>query len=228
MIKEVIRKISYCIFPRRCDLCGEVTAIDETRCENCSQCHSIKGEICELCGREKDKCRCRNGKPEYKSVVAPYYFEENMVNAIHRFKFRGYKELADGMGKEIAECVRCRYNEISFDCVTYVPLTEKRVKKRGYNQSQLLAASVSGELGLPCEELLIKIADNNSQRSQNAKQRKMNVFGVYDVKENANVKNKTILLIDDVKTTGSTLSECAKMLKGYGAKNVYAAVFTIV
>lgn len=228
MIKEVIRKILYCIFPRRCNLCGEIVALDESRCEDCLVSHRIQGEICQLCGREKDKCCCRSGKPEYKGIAAPYYFEENIVSAVHRFKFRGYKELANGMGDEIAECIRYRYSDISFDCVTYVPLTKKRMKQRGYNQSQLLANVVADKLELCCEELLIKIVDNKSQRSKNAKQRKMNVLGVYDINENTDVANKTILLIDDVKTTGSTLSECAKILKGYGAKEVYAAVFTIV
>lgn len=229
MIKEALYKFLYLLFPRRCDLCGDVVEFDKARCNECVGAQHISGDICDRCGREQSHCKCKKNddKMEYKSVCAPYYFEGNIVKAVHRFKFYGFKELSAAMGKEIALTVKKRYNDVNFDLVTYVPLTGKRLKKRGYNQSLLLAQYVSDELNIPCVKCLVKVRDTESQRSQSAKNRKLNVFGAYDIADDVDFTDKTILIVDDVKTTGNTLNECAKMLKGYKAKAVYAASFAV-
>lgn len=98
------------------------------------------------------------------------------------------------------------------------------MRKRGYNQSELIAAEASKRLELPCNALLKKIKDNPAQSSVNdRKKRTDNVSGVYKVINEELVKGKYILLVDDVVTTGSTLSECARMLCRAGAKEVYCA-----
>lgn len=229
MIREALEKFLYVLFPRRCDLCGDVVEFDKSRCNECTNSVRIFGEICDRCGHTKSDCKCKKNadKMEYKSVCAPFYFDGNIVKAVHRFKFYGFNELSVGMGKEIALTVKERYNDVSFDLVTYVPMTNKRQKKRGYNQSLLLARSVSEEMNIPCVKCLVKIRDTDSQRSQSAKNRKLNVFGAYDIANDVDFTDKTILIVDDVKTTGNTLNECAKMLKGYKAKAVYAASFAI-
>lgn len=229
MIKDALYKFLYLLFPRRCDLCGDVVEFDRQRCTQCENSKRIIGEICDKCGCEKEYCKCRKNKDkaEYKCVCGAYYFDGNIVKAVHRFKFYGFKELADAMGKEIASVVKERYNDAVFDLVTYVPLTKKRLNKRGYNQSLLLAQAVAEELNVPCVKCLDKIRDTKSQRSQSAKERKLNVFGAYDIADGADVTDKTILIVDDVKTTGNTLNECAKMLKSYKAKAVYAAAFAV-
>lgn len=227
MIKEALYKLSYALFPRRCEICGEVVEFDKNRCENCESLDMITGDICEYCGHKKEDCSCKKHKMEYKSIVAPYYYNNKLFVALHRFKFNNFYELSKGMGKEIARCVIDRYSDVNFDCVTYIPLSKKRQRKRGYNQAELLARVVSKNIGVPVENLLYKVFDNKAQRTQSAKQRKVNVYGAFDLFDNVDVTDKTILLIDDVKTTGSTLNECAKMLKIYGCKEVYAASFAI-
>lgn len=234
MIKDAIKKLSYCIFPKRCDLCAEVIELDKTRCELCENLHYITGDICKVCGCEKDSCSCKpnSDKPAYKESIAPFYFEDNIVRAIHRLKIYGYKELAPAMGKEIAECVRVRYSDIKFDYITFIPMTSKKEKKRGYNQSKLLAWSVYTALSecnkdLEFAQLLNKIRETDSQRGSSAKERKVNLFGAFDLAENIDVSGKKILLIDDVKTTGSTFNECSEILKGYGADAVYVASLAI-
>lgn len=227
MIKEVIYKMLYALFPRRCELCGSIVALDICRCDNCLNLPQIKGDVCSSCGCAKSDCNCKKHKNEYKAIIAPYYYKDYAVCCVHRFKFNDYPELSVAMAKDIAHCVKERYNDIDFDCVTYVPLSKKRFKKRGYNQSQLLAESIGSEIGVEVKNLLYKVFDNKSQRTQSHRERKVNVYGAYDLIDNVDVADKTILLIDDVKTTGSTLNECAKMLKIYGAKSVYCATFAI-
>lgn len=234
MIKAAVQKLLYAVFPKRCDLCADVIELDKVRCTACENQHRITGDICKTCGCEADVCSCRKNasKPSYKEIIAPFYFEDNIVPAIHRFKLYGYKESAAAMGAEIAACVLERYSDIPFDYITFVPMTLKKEKKRGYNQSELLAKAVYNVLSkqyceLKFEKLLNKIRDTESQRGSTAKERKVNLFGAFDLTDGVNVHGKTVLLIDDVKTTGSTFNECSEMLKAYGAKSVYAASLAV-
>lgn len=228
MISDVIKRLSYALFPRRCELCGEVVALSEERCEDCRAQHRITGDTCEICGCEKEQCSCGKNpkKLAYKQVVAPYYFENSIAKAVHRFKFYGYTELSDAMAGEIADTVRDKYSEIKFDYITYVPMSKKKLRKRGYNQSQLLAKDIAEKLEIPLADLLVKSIETPSQRGSSAKERSRNLYGAFDIADNADLADKTILLIDDVKTTGSTLSECSATLKSAGA-TVYCAVLAI-
>lgn len=228
MIGDVIKQLSYALFPRRCALCGEVVELDRLICDNCKNNKRISGNICKRCGCSADDCRCKiNDKAKYDCVTAPFYFQNGASNAVYRFKFYGFKELACAMADEMTETVKRRYSEVAFDCVTYVPLTKKRLRKRGYNQSRLLAECVSKNIDVPCMELLVKVKDTSSQRGSTAVQRRKNLKNAFEICNNSDVNGKAILLIDDVKTTGSTLNECAKVLKRGGAADVYACTFTI-
>ena len=111
--------------------------------------------------------------------------------------------------------------------LTAVPLGRRRRRKRGYNQAELLARRVAGALHIPYADLLEKVRNNPAQRKQNARSRRVNVYGAYAVIDDSALWDKTVLLIDDVKTTGATLNECAKMLRMHGAKAVYAATVAI-
>ena len=227
MIKQAINKLLYAVFPRRCELCGNIVALDIQRCDECLNLPKIIGDVCKSCGSAKADCNCKKNKNEYKQIVAPYYYKDYTVCCVHRFKFNDYQELCVAMGNDITACVNERYQDIDFDCVTCVPLSKKRLKKRGYNQAQLLAQQISKQTGIEYKDLLYKRFDNKSQRTQSQRERKVNVYGAYDLIDGVDVTDKTILLIDDVKTTGSTLNECAKMLKIYGASQVYCAAFAI-
>ena len=131
------------------------------------------------------------------------------------------------MGEEMALSVKETFSDVSFDVITCVPLSKRRKNDRGYNQAELLARSVSKNLGIPYSELLRKVVNNKVQHKENARERKINVYGVYDLIDGVDVNGKTVLLVDDVKTTGSTLNECAKMLKMHGAEKVFVVTFVI-
>ena len=227
MIKEVINKLSYAVYPRRCSLCGRVVALDEDFCEECLKAEMIKGELCKRCGNPKKKCSCTNinKMPEYKAIIAPYYYEKSIAAGANRFKDSGFPELSKAMGEKLSEQIEKYYGKIDFDCITFVPLTNKKLNKRGYNQAQLLCEEVSEHINIPSAQLLSKIRNTRQQKRIGASQRKVNLRGAFDLAEGADVDDKTILLIDDIKTTGSTLNECAFVLNAYGAKAVYAATF---
>lgn len=113
-----------------------------------------------------------------------------------------------------------------YDIIIPVPISKKRLKNRGYNQSLLYAKDISKENNIQLEnKVIIKIKNNNAQSSLNKEEREQNVQGVYKVINSKKVKNKKILLLDDIYTTGSTLNECSKELIKAGAS--YIDVFTI-
>lgn len=229
MIEDLIKKLLWCVFTRHCDLCGEVVPLKQSRCDDCLENPKIDGERCISCGSKKTDCNCKNShhKPEYEEIVAPFYYDGNVVKAVHRLKFSGFSELAEGMANEMALCIKSAYNHINFDAITYIPLSRKREKARGYNQSKLIAVCLSKLLDVPLEDTFYKAYENPPQRNQTARQRRANVFGAFDINENINPHNKTYLVVDDVKTTGATLSECAAVLDSYGATAVYAAAFAV-
>lgn len=228
MIKEALEKLSYSIFPKRCELCGDVSELDQSRCEECRALQRVEGKLCEICGNPKDSCNCKDNKtkkPEYKAFIAPYYYENSIRAGANRFKDYGYPELAKAMAKEMKEHIDDNFDGVCFDCITFVPMMKKKEQKRGYNQAQLLANELSALTDIPALPLLEKIMKTPDQKRASAKQRAMNLHGAFDLKEGADVDEKTILLIDDVRTTGSTLNECAYVLNAYGANAVYATSF---
>ena len=227
MIKEAISKLLYAVFPRRCELCGEVVELDKALCEECASLERINGELCSRCGNPRAQCSCdkKTKTPEYKRFIAPYYYEGSIATGVNRFKDYGFFELSKRMGYEIFLQISEQYGDIHFDAITYVPITEKKKRKRGYNQSELLADEIAKHMNLPVEKLVSKIRTTPQQKRIGARQRRINLRGSFDLCDGVNVRNKTYLLIDDIKTTGSTMNECAYVLNAYGAEAVYAAAF---
>ena len=228
-MRELLNRCLYLLYPKRCDLCGEVIALDEARCEECRNTKPITGKICRKCGREEATCRCQQQKfsPGYRAFCAPYYFDGSMRKGVYRLKNSGFTELVPGMADAVVAACRQRYEAVMFDAVTFVPMRRRRQRRRGYNQSRLLAEAVAKRYGIPCVPLLKKVKNTRSQRTSDASQRKVNLYGAFAVIDGAEVAGKTLLIVDDVKTTGYTLSECAVMLNAAGAAAVYAAAFTV-
>jgi ComF family protein len=228
MIKAIIKYLSYAFFPRRCELCGQVVELNKPLCDDCNKNKRLLGETCKRCGCMADDCKCKlSDKYKYDSVIAPFYFDNGIKIGIYNLKFHGYTELAAPMAKEMAKAINEKYSELKFDFVTYVPLSKKSFRKRGYNQAELLAKSVAAELSLECRELLVKVCETGVQHKSTAKERKQNLKNAFELNTTENVKNKTILIVDDVKTTGSTFNECSAVLKKGGASSVYAAALAI-
>lgn len=115
---------------------------------------------------------------------------------------------------------------LSYDIIIPVPIHKKRYKERGYNQSELLASEIAKTLNISIEKrVLIKNVNNTPQSKLSKIERKNNANGVYKIINAQKIKNKKIIIIDDIYTTGSTANECSKLLKQAGASEI--AVFTI-
>jgi competence protein ComFC len=228
-IHKICEYIISFIFPKRCCLCGKTIPANMQMCEQCSEnLPIIGGNICKNCGREKNKCCCKNKKFEFERCVAPFYYEGAVKRGIWRYKYRKKLYAAAAFAYYTAKTVNNEYTDINFDIITAVPMSKKEYSNRGYNQSVLLARLLAKELNVKYCDVLIKTIDTKPQQSCNATQRRGNIFGVFKAADISNIKDKTILLVDDISTTGATLNECAKMLKLAGAKCIYCVVIAAV
>ena len=188
-----------------------------------------------LTGQERGVCRfCRPKLPfvpadaqvqHFKNVdqcLSPLYYYGSVRDSLHRYKFEGLTAYADIYSEFIVKCID--ENQISCDSITWVPLSRRRLRKRGYDQAELLAKLIAKHLGQRPVRLLKKLRDPPPQsRTGSAEKRRANIAGAYACLRPALVQGKRILLVDDIVTTGATLSEAAKVLKNAGAKEVICA-----
>ena len=217
------------LFPSRCVFCGKLLPRGEAVCAGCGAAlPELKGPLCKKCGREKAFCACGGRHFEFERCIAPYYYEGPAKKGIRRLKFGNKPFVGSVMARAIAAVLEREYAGIPLDLVTAVPLGRAEQRRRGYNQSAQLARPLAERLGRPYGELLLKTVTTRPQRECGAAERWGNVFGVFGAKEPARLRGKTVLLVDDIMTTGATLNECAKMLKLAGAKAVYCAVAACV
>lgn len=194
---------------------------------------------CILCGNLLNKeeqvlCRsCRSSVPEYPepkekllfldSFTAVWYYEDNVRRSLLRYKFYNARSFARGYGKLLAEKVR-RENPNGFDCITWVPVSPRRKRERGYDQVELLAKAVCEELAMEPVPLLKKVHHNRPQSGiSGLEERRANVLGAYRAISPEAIAGKRILLLDDILTTGATAGECARVLCTHGAKEVHCA-----
>lgn len=222
-MKPNFKILLFSLLPKRCAFCGKVIEANSMMCRSCEKSVSrIENETCKNCGREKAFCSCKKSSNYYNGIAAPFYFEGVVRSGMHRFKFRKSPQNAEAYAAEMALTVKQRFKDIDFDFITEIPMTKKSLKKRGYNQGSLLAKGVSEKLEVEHrEKFLVKLYETKNQHGLNYNNRKGNLTGVYDVVAPEEVEGKTILLCDDISTTGETLNEAAKMLWLYGAKEVY-------
>lgn len=155
--------------------------------------------------------------------VSPLAYRGKVVDSIHRFKFSGRASYARAYGILVAQCVRDHWRE-PLDGVTWTPLSRQRRRERGYDQARLLAKWTARELGLPLLGMLDKVRHTPPQSGlEEDAQRRANVLGAYQLRPNGDPKGLRLLLVDDVVTSGSTLGECARLLRGGGAESVLCA-----
>lgn len=217
------RRLLYVLFPNRCALCGQVIPADAPFCAACSETAPyMLPPVCPLCGRSEALCRCRGSARQFERCVMPFRYVGSVRRAIARFKREGCGTMADAFADEMAEVLRREYGALPFAAVTAVPLHRRALRRREFNPAELLARRIAKKLALPYVPLLTKLYETPPQKALSAVNRQGNLLGVFDVSAPEAVAGKTVLLVDDVITTGATLNECAKMLKLYGAEAVYA------
>lgn len=228
---ERAEKYSFCktalsfVYPERCDLCGCVVAPKKHVCRDCAKgLTRIPENHCFKCGRAKADCSCTSAVRLYDGVCAPFRYSGSVREGLHKWKFTGYTDSSTFFASNMVSTIKRDYNDISFDFITFIPQTKSGMEKRGYNQAKLLADIISVYLDIPVLDVLEKTFETPNQHDLAAILRSGNVLGAYEVKDGASVKNKKILLIDDILTTGSVASECAKMMLLGFAESVHVCV----
>ena len=196
---------------------------------------------CIICHRllddgEKTICPdCFDALPNYdgpaptvrfaETCVVTFWYEKSLRDSFLRYKFSGLKQYADVYGKWMSVTVGDRLAG-EYDLVSWVPVSKKRKRTRGYDQAELLCRSLCRELGVEPVSTLAKTVDNPAQSaSHDASQRAANVLGVYAPLPDADIAGKRILLIDDIVTTGATLGEACRILRTAGAEKIVCAAF---
>lgn len=219
---ELLRRVRYVFYPRRCALCGKVVAPTQEICSACkASAHRVPLPVCPYCGCGRKDCACEKHRSRFAAAFAsPFYYEGCVREGIRRLKFHAEPEIAEALGREMASFARQAYAGVRFDMVTFVPMTRREKRDRRYNQSELLAASAAKALLLPCVPTLEKLYETRRQRTLDHRRRSGNVFGVFEVIDPKSIEGRRILLCDDLRTTGATLTECAKMLRIRGAREV--------
>lgn len=184
----------------------------------------ITSPLCTTCGKpfisptgtDRPCSDCTLKKPPFQNARSAIYYEENAIRAIHRFKYHGDTTLTGPLIKLLALAASPLIDRETI--IMPVPLHKKRLQKRGFNQALLLARALSKQFSLRLDYSTLKrIRHTAPQVDLGGKERQENVKKAFEIKGSLNLKSQKILLIDDVYTTGSTITECAKILKKAGA-----------
>lgn len=208
--KHLIRFLLDLLFPPRCVFCGEVIPPGKNVCAACAKSAVPNGSA-----------RLFSLKAEGRLVLcaALYPYDGKVRESLLRYKFHGEEQNADYYACRMKTLVKTAFPGRSFSLVTWVPLSHERKKERGYDQAERIARPLAKAIGIPCRPCLAKVRQNRVQHYLDRGARAENVRGVYALLGNA-VSGEQVLLIDDIVTTGATLSECAGVLTRCGAASV--------
>lgn len=200
------------LFPPKCAFCRRVLRRGESGM--CAECET------KLPRRENPR---EKGPDFVDAIVSPLEYKDNVRAALIRYKFNGVTASAGLFGRIVAESVRENLSG-EYDMISWVPLSSERLRERGYDQAMLIAMAAALELDDVAVETLRKTRNAAPQSgTESAEARRANISGAYEVIDPELVKGHRVLLIDDIITTGSTVSECARMLGLAGAESVVCA-----
>lgn len=203
---KLLDKLLELFFPTRCAFCHILTrAPGEKVCAHCLKMLPYVSEDGQ-----------RQNIQNLDTVLSPLYYEGSVRDSLIRYKFHSVTSYAEIYADFLLKCID--ENDIFCDSITWVPVSRRRLRRRGYDQSRLMAEALSKKLDLPCVCCLEKVRDNPPQsRSGGREARKKNVRDVYRSLDDSTIKGQHLLLVDDIVTTGSTLSEAAGVLRKAGA-----------
>lgn len=224
-IREGLRQV---LFPLRCPVCDRIVKpYGEKICLEClGKLKPVAAPWCMVCGKglqkEGELCEeCTGGKRHAFRRARSLYDYRTAAKSIYRFKYGGRREYGAFFGKEMARGLGAFVRSVHPDGLVPIPLHKKRFRMRGYNQAEVLARAMGAEMNLPVyADLLVRVKNTAPLKEQNAKERQNNLKKAFLVGKN-DVKLKTILLIDDIYTTGATVDEAAEVLLRAGVSAVY-------
>ena len=216
------------LFPRRCPLCDKpVDKMGRYMCKKCQgDLRYVESPFCFKCGKQLKEqdleyCEdCENTEHCFDRGRAIYQYD-TIKEAIYRFKYEERTEYAEFFGKQLAERLGKEIEAWKPDAIVPVPLHREREKRRGYNQATLLARELGRRLNIPVyENLVYRQKATTPQKELKGEERQNNLKNAFKIGQN-DVKLKTIIVVDDVYTTGATMDEMAQCLKRAGVREVY-------
>lgn len=244
MLDEVINGILDWLYPPRCMSCGcllplatDIATISGEKyfCINCWRLLEwINEPVCGKCGRpidvtEADGTICKDclGKTfHFERNYSVLVYDDALKDLIHRFKYHGRPGYARGLGTILFT----KLPRLIFEGVDYiipVPMYRKKERKRGYNQAELLARTLSRHTGIPMRtDLLVRTKDTRAQSSLDARAREHNLSNAFEIYKKNQIIAKKIIIVDDIYTTGSTLSACSSVFKQNGSSKVYGVTLS--
>lgn len=219
----VLRSFSQLFFPETCAGCTEkLTAAEQYICTDCLSSLALltpDERLAEYKGRyEADKLI---------DAIYPLFgmMKDSIeIEIVHRIKYRNKQRMAVFLGRMHAEEITGYYD---CDILTPVPLHRLKKLERGYNQSELIGKGISEVSGIPVVNSLTKTAYTETQTHKSGFERRKNIYNTFVLTKGVSVQGKSVLLVDDVLTTGSTVSECARVLKERGAAKVAVATLAL-
>ncbi len=230
---ELFEAAASLLYPPACTLCGGKTRAGEYLCEQCeAKAIRIVAPFCQQCSEPFEgaittafSCaNCAHRTIYFDAAVAAYRGRGIVRQIIHDFKYSRQVHLRHLVARWLCTAFDderlCGRN---FDIIVPVPLHSTRQRERGFNQASLLAELLSARISIPCKPQLKRVRYTTTQTSLDRAERMENLRNAFRLRKKADVRGLRVLLIDDVLTTGSTLSECARVLKRAGAISVYAA-----
>ena len=207
----MLHRLTLLLFPPKCVLCRKLLTKEET-------------DLCHHCRTHAPAFSKGNFKLSFVARwTAVWYYKDEVRQSILRYKFSGRRSYAPAYGRMLAMKLQTAGFE-DFDVLTWIPISRQRRWKRGFDQVELLAQAVGEELGVTPVKCLKKIRNTPPQSGiKSAAARRANVLGAYKVLDPEPFRDKRILLLDDIITTGATASECARVLMTAGAKEITVA-----
>ena len=217
---EIVNALLEIVYPIYCGGCGKT---GDPICGECiASFTTVEDDLtCPVCGRQVGSrivCgECIQHDRGFKEGYFGFHFEDKLREAIHSFKFQGRKDV----GKRLVHVIREKIVFFSdrFDCIIPIPVTEKRLRERGFNQSFIIGDEISKITGKPIyHSILCKVKETKDQFSLHRDERRKNVKGVFAAKDVDRIKVKRVLLVDDLFTTGHTAKEASRVLKKAGVR----------
>ncbi|HWI40235.1 MAG TPA: ComF family protein [Verrucomicrobiae bacterium] len=231
----ILRPLLDLLFPPLCHLCRvHIPAAGELHlCDPCRQAIRFIGTpLCSVCGVPfateggmDHRCgECTDSPPPFSAARSVAHFDGPVQELVHRLKYGHRVHLRRPLALLFVERLGSFLADASPQVVVPVPLHRRRLAERGFNQAALIGRPVAAALGIPLDPLaLARSRATAAQVSLHADERMRNVRGAFELRRPESVRGKRVLLLDDVYTTGSTVRECARVLRKGGASEVYVA-----
>ncbi len=230
--KKILSKITDLFFPKRCTICDKIIANEKGICTVCEKITKpIMGSVCMKCGKKLDgnMLHCYDCSRKQHNFIRNFSVFEypNVRESLYRFKYQGRAEYAAYYAKQAYNMHGRRLKELHADAIIPVPLHVSRYRKRGYNQAEELAKELSELIHVPVKKHYVKrIKATKPLKTMDVLGRQNNLKKAFLIMQN-DVKLNTIILVDDIYTTGATLDEISGVCKASGVENIYSLTVAV-